>query len=63
MPEWVLQLLGMAGACAATYAGIKSDLARAIAKAEGAERCAVEAKAAAVRAHERMDYLIRGNHG
>lgn len=61
MPEWVFQLLAVFGACATVYAGVKYDLARAIAKAEAAEGCAVEAKGMAAKAHERIDgLLIRG---
>jgi hypothetical protein len=61
MPDWIFQMIGIAGMCAATYAGVKSDLARAIAKAGEAERCAGEAKRAAERAHERIDgILIKG---
>lgn len=58
MQDLVLQMIGMAGCCAGVYAGIRSDLVRAIAKAEAAEGSAQEAKAAAIRAHERIDGLI-----
>lgn len=58
MPDWVLQLLGIIGSCAAVYAGVKVDLARAIAKAEEAEHCAREAQVTAVRAHDRIDDIL-----
>jgi hypothetical protein len=49
--EWLFQILAMVGCCAGVYAGIRSDLVRAICKAEAAE-------AAAIRAHSRIDDLI-----
>lgn len=58
MPELALQLMAMIGCGAGVYAGIRSDLVRAIAKAESAEGSAQEAKAAAIRAHERIDGII-----
>lgn len=60
MPDWLLQLIGMAGLCVGAYAGVRADLARAILKAENAEKCAGEAKEAATRAHDRIDGMLRG---
>lgn len=51
MPEWVLQLLGMAGGAVAVYAGIRADLSAVRVKAE-------TAAAAAQEAHSRIDKLL-----
>lgn len=50
-PELWLQLAIAIGSCAATYAAIRADLARAIAKAENAA-------AAADKAHDRIDRMM-----
>lgn len=49
MPEWAIQLL-VAGAI---YGGIRADL-------RNIKECAEAAKAAAGRAHERIDNLLAG---
>lgn len=48
MPEWILQLLALAGGCAAVYGAIRADLARLH------ERTA-QALESVKRAHERID--------
>lgn len=48
----IIELLGMFGSCAAVYAAIRADLARAIAKAE-------EAATAASKAHDRIDRILK----
>jgi len=50
MPDWILQIFGMIGASCAVYAGVKSDIARAVLQAE-------MALDSAKRAHERIDDL------
>lgn len=51
MPEWMLQLLGIAGAAGAAYAAIRSDLAALHVKAQMAIDSAGQA-------HRRIDHLI-----
>lgn len=51
MPEWVLQLVGIAGTGAAAYAAIRSDLAALHVKAQMAVESAGEA-------HRRIDHMI-----
>lgn len=48
IPDWLFQVMGMAGTAAAVYAGIKSDLATLHNKVENATL-------QASRAHERID--------
>lgn len=50
-PKLVIEVFAMLASCATVYAAIRSDLAKAIAKAE-------EAAAAANKAHDRIDSLI-----
>lgn len=57
----LIELLAIAGSCAAVYAAIRADLATAIATAE-------QAAAAADKAHDRIDRIITAsqqgaNHG
>lgn len=58
MPDWVLQLIGMAGAGVAVYAAIRADLAALHVKADAATKSADHA-------HQRLDNLLMkgGNHG
>lgn len=51
MPDWIVQLMGMAGAGVAVYAGIRADLAYLRAKIEGAHE-------SASLAHQRLDELF-----
>jgi hypothetical protein len=51
MPEWALQVLGMAAGAAGVYAAIRADLTRALIIAE-------HAAAAATEAHRRIDQHI-----
>lgn len=51
MPEWMLQILGIAGTGAAAYAAIRSDLAALHVKAQMAVESAGEA-------HRRIDHMI-----
>lgn len=52
MPEWLLQLICILGASGSVYAGVKSDITRAIIKAEYAAD-------SAKRAHERIDGMMK----
>lgn len=52
MPEWIFQVIGMAGTAAAVYAGIKADLATLHNKADSAIF-------QAQKAHERIDHLLQ----
>jgi outer membrane murein-binding lipoprotein Lpp len=56
MPEWVLQVLGMAGAAVGIYAGIRADLAAIRVMAESAANEANQA-------HARIDNLLMGRGG
>lgn len=51
MPDWVLQLVAIAGTGAAAYAAIRSDLAALHVKAQMAVEAAGEA-------HRRIDHMI-----
>ncbi len=51
MPEWVFQLVGMAGTAAGIYAAIKADLAALHVKADMAAKSADQA-------HQRIDSLL-----
>lgn len=48
MPEWVIQLLAIGAGMLTTYGAIRADLARAIAKAEAAEKQAEKAQSALI---------------
>lgn len=48
---FLIEVMGMVASCATVYAAIRADLATAIAKAE-------EARAAANKAHERIDDIL-----
>lgn len=52
MPDWVLQVVAILGASCGVYAGVKSDITRAILKAD-------HAGDSARRAHERIDGLLK----
>jgi len=59
MPEWVVQLVGMAGMGVGVYAGIRADLARLHAMV-------TSARESAAAAHRRLDDVLikgRGMHG
>lgn len=55
MPDWVLQVLGMAGVGVGVYAGIKADLAALHEKVKNADRAAQEA-------HRRLDDIYDRRH-
>lgn len=55
MPEWMLQILGIAGTAAGIYAAIRSDLAALRVKAEAAVASAGEA-------HHRIDRHVEVFH-
>ena len=51
MPEWMLQAAGYVALAGAVYGGIRSDI-------KSIHEQVAEAKAAAARAHERIDGLL-----
>lgn len=51
MPEWIFQIIGMAGTAAGIYAAIKADLAALHVKADMAAKSADQA-------HQRIDSLL-----
>jgi hypothetical protein len=53
MPDWLFQIIGMAGTAAGIYAAIKADLAALHVKADMAAKSADQA-------HQRIDSLL--NH-
>lgn len=55
MPDWLMQILGMAFAAAGIYGAIRSDLGEIREKAEGAAN-------SAEKAHSRIDELLLNHH-
>lgn len=51
MPDWLMQLMGPAGAAVAVYAAIRADLAALHVKADSA-------RDSATRAHARIDGMM-----
>lgn len=51
MPEWIFQLIGMAGTAAGIYAAIRADIAALHVKADMAQESAREA-------HQRIDAML-----
>ena len=51
----IVEIIGMIGACFTMYAAIRSDLAKAISKAE-------EAISSANKAHDRIDSILNNRH-
>lgn len=62
MPDWMIQLAGIVGACGAAYAAIKADLTRAIMAAESAHSKAEAAHGSADECHARLDRHIEVKH-
>jgi hypothetical protein len=59
MPDWVIQLAGMAGSAAAVYAGIRADIRGLHERVERALAASEKAHSRIDGAHERIDGILQ----